>query len=441
MTNLTPEKRARNLRISIFKGGFGCCMTGFTQEYFTPFILFLGAQSFHIGILNSAANFLASIVQLKSADFALFLKSRKKMVGLLVVVQMITILLMVLFPFLGFNHFWTYIVLIIAFTTAGAFFIPAWLSILADLVDQEKRGGYFGWRSRTLGLLTVGMMAVSGIILHFSDRWGTIIGFLIIFSLAFLCRGLSLFFLNKMDELPVVFNKEDHFTFFQFFRNVKRSNFAKFVLFVSLMNFSVNLSAPFFAVLMINDLHFDYLTYTLIIMSAPFTLYLVVQRWGQHADRVGNLKILRMTAFMISFVPILWILNRQPFYLMLVEMFSGFLWAGFNLCSANFIYDAVTPPKRMRCISYFNVVNGTALALGALIGGFVIKYLPPLSGHKILMLFLISSIMRLSVAVIMPRMLKEVRPVEPVKSADLFFSMINLRPIQGVNHSTARVQG
>ena len=168
--------------------------------------------------------------------------------------------------------------------------------------------------------------------------------------------------------------------------------------------------------------------------------------WAQHAcstifNSIYGLDIVHSTETRGVFTTFLWILNRQPFYLILVEMFSGFLWAGFNLCSVNFIYDAVTPPKRMRCISYFNVVNGTALAIGALIGGFVIKYLPPLSGHKILMLFLISSVMRLSVAVIMPRLLKEVRPVEPVKSADLFFSMINLRPIQGVNHSTARVQG
>jgi len=282
-------------------------------------------------------------------------------------------------------------------------------------------------------------MAVAGGILHVTERNYPLMGFMIIFILALLCRLLCLNFMLMMHEPSQQVTEEDQFTFIQFFRRFRHSNFAKFVLFVSLMNFSVNLAAPYFAVLMIRDLSFNYFIYTLIIIAAPLALYATIQRWGRHADLVGNLKIIRLTAILISFIPVWWILYQHPVYLIGVEMFSGFLWAGFNLCTVNFIYDAVTPAKRTRCIAYFNVVNGTALALGALLGGFLVKHLPPLHGYPLLCLFLISSLSRLTVAIFLPRFLKEVRHVKEAKSVDIFFSMIRMRPMLGVDHRSARM--
>jgi hypothetical protein len=241
-----------------------------------------------------------------------------------------------------------------------------------------------------------------------------------------------------MVEPPLEYKAEDRFSLFKFFRRLKESNFAKFVIFIAALNFSVNLAAPYFAVLMLKDLSFNYLLYSVVIMVAPLTLYLTIRRWGRHADVVGNLKVIKLSSPLIATIPLLWIINQSPVYLIAVEMYAGFLWAGFNLCSANFIYDAVSPQKRTRCIAYFNVVNGLALSAGALAGGFLIRYLPELFGHKTLMLFLISATLRLIVSVFLPGMLKEVRHIHRVKSMDLFFSMIRLRPILGSDRRTLR---
>jgi len=125
-------------------------------------------------------------------------------------------------------------------------------------------------------------------------------------------------------------------------------------------------------------------------------------------------------------------------YLIAAQVFSGFVWAGFNLCTANFIYDAVSPEKRTRCIAYFNVLNGTALCLGAIIGSLSLSLLPPLFGYKILALFALSSLLRIAIGLFFSRSLKEVRPVEKIKSDELFFSMIGLKPILGVERKTIR---
>ena len=88
--------------------------------------------------------------------------------------------------------------------------------------------------------------------------------------------------------------------------------------------------------------------------------------------------------------------------------------------------------------SFFNVFNGVALSAGALLGGMLLKWLPALSGHKILTLLAISSFLRIAVGLLMLRRLKEVRDVQNVDSNQLFFSMIGMRAIVGVERKTIR---
>ena len=430
--------KKKSLDISLYKGAFGVLTTGFTQEFFTPFILFLGATARHVGILNGALNLFSSLIQLFSAEIVERFKSRKKMVSVFIIVQLAALSVIVALTIAGRMHYWIFIVLAVLFVAAGTFFQPAWASFLCDLVGENKRGEYFGWRSRNLGLLGVAGMIAGGLILHRMEQRNLLYGFCLLFGLGLLSRLFSFLSLRRMAEPQSTYNKEDVFSFLQFFLRLKKSNFAKFVLFVSAMNFSVNLAAPYFAVFMLQDLSFNYFLYAMVTIAAPLTLYLTVRRWGRHADQVGSLKVLRLTSKCFPLIPLLWIVGQAPWYLVMVEMFSGFLWAGFNLCAANFIYDAASPQKRTRCIAYFNVVNGFALACGALLGGFMVRYLPPLFGHKILMLFFISAMLRLAAAWIMPRMLKEVRHVEHIKSLDLFFSMIRLRSIPGIDRNSLR---
>lgn len=432
------DKVTKSLRFSFLDGIFASAMTGFTNEYFTPFLLLLGATAKHIAMLGALPNLFASLVQLKSADVTEKLRSRKRIINVFVFLQALMLAPMVIMALLGEAKIAVFIAVVILFTSFGAFATPAWGSLMSDLVREDKRGEYFGWRNRSLGFITVGTAFAAGLILHIMKKINVFYGFAVVFGLALSFRMFSWHFLRKMHEPPFVQTKESFFTLLNFLSRIKESNFAKFVLFVSAMSFSVNLASPFFAVLMLKDLHFNYILYSFITVTATLTVFLVIKRWGELADRIGNLSIIKFTAPLIGIIPLLWIISRRPAYLIFAQVFSGFVWAGFNLCTTNFIYDAVTPEKRTRCISYFNVLNGLALCLGALLGGFLIGHLPPLLGYKILTLFLISSILRIIIGISLPMKLKEVRPVEKSGSNKIFFSMIGIRPLLGVERKTIR---
>jgi MFS family permease len=184
--------KSKSLRLSLYKGIFGCVTTGLTQEYFTPFLLFLGGGARHVGILNAAMNLFSSLSQLFSAEIVEKLRSRRRMIGLCIIIQVLALAAIMWLSFTHKINQGLFIVLAVLFVSSGTAFHPAWLSFLSDLVEVRKRGDYFGWRSRNLGLITVAAMIFAGLVLHKTENINTLYGFCLLFGLGFITRALSL---------------------------------------------------------------------------------------------------------------------------------------------------------------------------------------------------------------------------------------------------------
>ncbi|MBW1783563.1 MAG: MFS transporter, partial [Deltaproteobacteria bacterium] len=210
------------------------------------------------------------------------------------------------------------------------------------------------------------------------------------------------------------------------------------------INFSVAFSGPYFALYMLRDLKFSYLQFTVVTATAIITQFLTFRYWGGLTDRFGNKKILNICGWGIGVVPLLWLVSAHLGYLMAIQAYGGFVWAGFSLSAVNFLFDAVTPAKRARCVAYQGVINGVSVFMGSLCGGLVASRLPesfsigpwtwsPLSALPLI--FLISGIIRFVSAGFFLKKFREVRPVEPISHSDLIFSMSQIRPIAGATFS------
>jgi MFS family permease len=75
------------------------------------------------------------------------------------------------------------------------------------------------------------------------------------------------------------------------------------------------------------------------------------------------------------------------------SLIGGVSWAGFYLAATNFIYDNVRPQKRGFAVSYYNMLNGIGIAIGAGIGAILIKFLTV--NNPIVIIFFISGILRM----------------------------------------------
>ena len=425
------QKIERSLRLSWQEGIPAALTLGIVDFYLVPFGLFLKASTEQIGFLVSLPRLLSSVCLLFAVRAVQMVGSRLRFVVRGAVLQasfLIPIAFLAYADMEGRIYF--LIALIILYRAMENLIGPAWGSLMSDYLTPETRGGYFGWRSRVVGMAQVAGMALGGIVLYLTKASCPAFGFFTLFLAAAAARFISSFTLAQQVDLPAHPIPGSDFTFVMFLRRFKESNFVKFVFYVSGITFATLLSAPYFSVYMLRDLHFNYLTYIAIHLAPVAMGLLSVSIWGRHADVVGNAQVLKTTGFLVPFIPLLWLISKKPVYLFTIELFSGLVWAGFNLCATNFVFDAVTPAKRVRCLGYFNLINGMAIFAGGILGGFLADRLPPTCGFSILTLFVISAALRMLSWFSLGPHFREVRESHRrISSTRLFFSVVGIKPL------------
>ena len=421
-----------SLRSSYKDGICAAFMAGVTDYYATPAALFLGATIQQIALVTALPNLLSSLSQFFSVRVIYWVGGRLKLLVRLVFSQATLILCIAMLPLLQISHrVELLLILLILSAICGGLAGPAWGSLMSDYVPAKKRGQYFGWRNRTVGAVTVAGVIASGLLLNFFHQRYYGAGFWMIFTLAAAARYLSGYFISHMDEPPHRKDPASDFTFVMFLRRFRESNFLRFVVFSGCLTFATYLATPFFAVFMLRDLQLSYITYLALQDCSSLAALVALPLWGKHADLVGNVRVLRLSSFLAALIPIFWLFSQTPAYLMGVQTVSGFAWSGVTLSAGNFIYDAVTPQKRVRCIAYFNVINGIALFFGSSLGGYLASRLPPLFGSPLLGLFALSCFCRLAFYLLLSRTFREVRAAHEVSIQELFFSVVGIRPLVG----------
>lgn len=433
--HLDQEQINKSLSASWKEGVLSSVMNGVMEYYIIPLALFLGAATHQIGLLVAIPTLIGAIALLFTVRSLKAIGSRLRFLKIGTIAQALFILPIALLAICKICNWVILLILLVTIYKVLFNFLSAvWGSLVSEYISEKKRGEYFGWRSQVTGIAGLAGIISAGLFLYFSGKYSLAIGFFSIFFAISICRFISYFYMAQMANIQQHHSKEHDFTFWMFIKRFKESNFVKFVFFTSGVTFATYLAAPYFSVYILRELGYSYLLYTVISLAAVIGGLIAFPIWGKHADIVGNAKVLKLTSFLLSMVPLFWIVSPNPYYLIVIEIFSGFVWGGFILCGTNFIYDAVIPPKRVRCIAYFNLINGIALCLGAGIGGYLAGHLPRLFGYQILTLFLISSICRFLAHFILFGKFKEVKAeYKRLRSTELFISVLGIKPIMGRN--------
>ncbi|MBU9888745.1 MAG: MFS transporter [Candidatus Omnitrophica bacterium] len=420
----------KSLDVSWKEGIAAGIMVAIMDEYLIPFGLFLGATPLDIGFLVAIPHLLGSLSQFLAVKIVDHFGSRLRFLSQATLFQAFLLVPMAFLSVLTFpSRILALIFLVTLFRVLANLIATLWGSLMSDYLPPEDRGKYFGWRSRLVGLFGVAALLFAATVLYFFKKFSLpAFGFTFVFLVIAASRLVSSRLMAQMQDAPHLKQPGDEFTFFMFLRRMRKSNFVKFTLYVGSITFATTLAAPYFSVYMLQELKFNYLVYTFVHMGAVVAGLFSFPVWGKQADRVGNAKVLKTTSLFIPLIPVLWLFSNNLLYLFLIEVFAGFVWGGFNLCSVNFIYDAVSPGKRVRCLSYFSFIMGTMTFLGASLGGYLAERLPPLNGSRILSLFLLSAVLRYLSHFFLSRHFQEVRQrTQPVSSLELFFSVISMR--------------
>ena len=289
-----------------------------------------------------------------------------------------------------------------------AFGRAPWLGWSAVLVPQRLRGRYFGFRSSILGLTNLVSVPLLGLAV---SAWpgGTLQGYG-----AILVGGIVLGLISLICQLwmtdvnPQLLTATDSDTSQPQpqgidFSLLKDANFLKFVLYLSIWCFSVNVCAPFFNLYLLDNLNVDISVVTIYHGLGTGANMLMLLLWGKLADRIGNRPLLLLVGVFVAVTPLLWLFvgsDQISFWVWfpLLHILAGGTWAAIDLCTNNLMMGIA--PQRYQS-SYFAIagaVAGITGAMGITVGGFLAT-LPGAGG--LLGLFVLSGLLRMAALVLL----------------------------------------
>lgn len=415
-----PAAVSLNLRWFWLDGVFSQASESIVNAYLSLFMLALGASRAQIGLLSAVSSFSAALVMLPGAALVERWGRRKEMcvwsgggIGRLV------LLLMALSPLLfsGPAAVYALIGLAVARVVLGNLTFPAWVSLTADLVPLSVRGRFLSARNMAMGLVGMTTAFLMGQVIA---RLPGTSGYQWAFGLAFIIGLISTWSFSRIDEPPVATRGRSA-------APVSLSGlvtglladlrahpaFLRLCAVDALWNFSLNVAGPFFNPYLVQTLGGGAsMVGTLAVINVLAAL--PGQRlFGIWTDRWGPRRVMILTGLLIPLVPWGWALARTPWQAIPAEMASGFLWAGYNLASFNFLLLLTPEAQRPRYTALYQIVVMVTLAVGAAVGGIIATHW----GYRITMI--LSGAGRLVAALLFVFLVRLPRPAgDQVQTAD-----------------------
>lgn len=437
------EAGERSRLYGIREGAFAAVMQGGGENYLSAFALLLHATAFQIGLLSALPQLVGTWSQLLSVKVLNRFQHRKAVILTGAAGQALwwipLLVLPLLFPSQGP---WLLIACAVGYVAMGHFAIPAWNSLLTDLVDPNGRGLYFARRAKVMAVASFCALCGAGLLLHSAQTWeAPWIGFAVVFLVVAAARGFSTRYLLRIDESAAPATQEAEFRPLAFLRHEHSLNFRNFLLFSGLMHVSVLIAGPFFVVYMLRDLHFTYLQYAGWMATGVLGQFLTLKPWGLIGDRFGNKKILVVTGLIVPFLPMLYLVSTSVYFVAAINFFGGAVWAGLALGLQNYVFDTVRAEDRAKGVAIWNSVNAVGWFGGAMLGGWLAEVIPAhlsLAGMEfrltsnLQVVFFISGLLRLVVSVSLLRTFRETRAVEPISHSDLLAELPLVKPLAEV---------
>ncbi len=430
------EQKQRSLKYSVVDGSFYAMMAGFGESFFSAFAIFLNANAGQLALLGSVPQMIGSFSQLLTRRCVKLFGSKKRFVVTFATAQALmhlVVLCAYLFKAISVPFL---ICAVSLYYLCGLIISPAWNAWMGDLVDEKMRGTYFGRRNFACGFASFFALLTAGYLLQsYTDTPGEkFLGFVFLFVIAVCARLVSAYFLAQQYEPKTIVHDRNQFPLRDFVHALRTTNLGTFLAFMWLFNFGVYLSSPFFAPYMLGQLGLSYIQYTMINAAAIIAKLLFMPIWGKASDRFGTRKLMLLSACLVVLVPFSWLFGSSVIYLIIIQLYSGFAWAGLELTSFNFLFDATSPKQRSSVIAYYNVINGIMLFCGALIGGWLVT-IGLIPGWSIYFgVFLASGVFRLIACTFFLSRVKEVRQFEAVGYRHLLFHELTVQPTLGLVH-------
>jgi len=391
----------RSLRWFLADGMFGGASDAIVNAFLSLYLLALGATRAQIGLLASLSNLMRPLVMFPGAALAEGAREYKGFILKNLILNRLVLFLLAILPFLALvrEAISLAIGLVVIRVLIGHFVDPAWTAFVAKLVPLKWRGRYFASRNILIASASILVTLLAGALI---DLFSKPVGYQVVFVLAGLLGLLSAYSFSRIEEPSLAQNRRQSLNALGIFKTAREvPGLLSFCIFSGLWNFSVQIAGPFFPLYMVEVLKAGG---TIVGLTSSLAILASIpgQRiFGYQADARGALWVHRLTSFLIPFVPWLWAFAPTVWFILPVELFSGFVWAGFNLVSFNLLLEFTPQEGRPLYVAFYQVIVGLGMTIGPMLGGIVASEI----GYKAL--FLLSGALRAFTAVLFVLFLRE----------------------------------
>lgn len=412
-----PAETQRNLKWYAADGFFASACDNILITYLTLYLLALGANSGQIGALSSLSSLIAAVTLLPAALLVEKIGRRKQIVLFGGALSRLAIALLAALPlFLGGSGIiLTAMGLSLIRDLGGYLLFPAWVSMNADVVPLEGRGRYFAARNFAVGVAGMIVTLLAGELI---TRAAVPAGYQIAILAAFILGSASIFsYAQIKDAHPApaagIQNGSLRAGFGAAIRELgSQRGFLALSGTAALWNFFLNVPGPFFNVYLVQNLNASATMVGVTAIASTVSALVAQRKLGELADHWGARRLQLVTGLLIPTLPLAWMLVRQPWHVILINLWGGALWAGYSLASFNFLLEVMPEGSRERYSAIYQVVVMLALSAGAAVGGLVVTH------WGFLWIFGISGIGRLLSALLFARL---VRPKAGQQTAPVAF--------------------
>jgi MFS family permease len=283
-------------------------------------------------------------------------------------------------------------------------------SWLANLIPDDHMGRYLGERQGVTGLSYLGTFLVMGRMLDGLD--GRLPeSFSWVFAVSLAAAAASAIIFSRMHNLPVVKDASQvSLGLKAYLREMEDVRLRRFVMFTSLFAITASLCGPLYAVYMLNNLGLSYSTFAVILAAEYATRLVSAGFWGRLADRLGNIRVIRMVTPVMCVLPALWLISPGVGYLIMIQALAGACWGAYDLCCQGYTFQLAPVHKKLLYVIFNRSAGLICAALGGLLSFSLLGRAPALAGSGIFSILVLSAVLRLTVTAALGHKLQDSGP-------------------------------
>lgn len=347
-------------------------MVGAGESYLPAFALAIGMGEVQVGLFSTVPLLSGAVIQLLTPWALSKAGSVKRWVAFSALVQSCAFLS---FFYLALNppehNFLVVFMIAAVYWGAGFAAAPPWNFWMTHLVPIKDVTTYFPKRFRYAQLgIFLGLLG-GGYALQYNIKIGPLTSvFSILFLFAFVSRASSTVLLTmKAHEKEWVHHSKLSDLWHQIQRFAIHPGYRRFFGFLFIFNTVIFISSPFLTSYLLAQLKLSYDHYMAILACLLVSKIIAMGLMTKLVQRFGLKKVFLVGALGLSPLPGLWMASTDFYFMMFLQMLSGFFWAFYEVGLSVTFFNELERQDKIPVLTVYNVFSCAAMLLGTLLGG------------------------------------------------------------------------